>query len=82
MLAAAGGVSRALAGGLDDAVCARAVARPEAALAIPRQLLDAISVAETGRLAAERGEILAWPWTVYALGKGRYLPTNTNRPRV
>ena len=63
--------SPALAGG----ICARAAAEAEAAVGVPAQLLSAIAVAESGRYHAEGGETIAWPWTVYALGKGRYLPS-------
>lgn len=42
---------------------------------IPRQLLRAISLTETGRWNAARQAMLAWPWTVTAGGKGRYYPT-------
>lgn len=63
--------SPALAGG----ICSRAAAEAEVAAGIPAQLLSAIAVAESGRYDAEKGETIAWPWTVYALGKGRYLPS-------
>ena len=47
----------------------------ERALRLPPRLLDAISLVETGRWDAERRASFAWPWTVYAEGKGRYRPT-------
>ena len=55
--------------------CARAAIEAEAAAGVPSQLLGAIALAESGRYHAENGETIAWPWTVYALGKGRYLPS-------
>ncbi len=39
---------------------------------IPRHLLTAISLAETGRWSEEKKEIFAWPWTVMAKGRGLY----------
>jgi hypothetical protein len=39
---------------------------------IPRHLLTAISLAETGRWSEEKQEIFAWPWTVMAKGRGLY----------
>ncbi|MEH6476860.1 MAG: hypothetical protein V7727_14305, partial [Sneathiella sp.] len=38
-------------------------------------LLNAISLTETGRWHTEKREIIAWPWTVYSEGRGRYLPS-------
>ena len=39
---------------------------------IPRHLLAAISLVETGRYSREKGGVFAWPWTVTAKGKGLY----------
>ena len=71
--------------GLDDAaatphqdpwtLCARAVDQAERAAGIPPHLLQAISLAESGRTSKEHKARLAWPWTVMAEGNGRYLPT-------
>jgi hypothetical protein len=55
--------------------CKRATAGQESARRIPRKLLYAISIAETGRWDKIRGENTAWPWTVTSSGKGRYFPT-------
>lgn len=47
-------------------------------LAIPRGLLSAIALAESGRwnpAGGADGEIIAWPWTVTAKGKGHFFPT-------
>lgn len=59
-----------------EAVCAEQVAlaetlRPD----LPPKLLTAIAKVESGRWNAESGENFAWPWTVMAEGKGRYLPS-------
>jgi hypothetical protein len=67
--------------GIDPAwkYCRAEIAKVERAQSIPAHLLAAISVVESGRQAPgsgkARGEISAWPWTVMAEGKGRYLPS-------
>ncbi len=55
--------------------CMDAVAAAEREHNIPRHLMAAIAVAESGRWNRERRAKSAWPWTVMAEGKGRYLPT-------
>ncbi|HZD24742.1 MAG TPA: transglycosylase SLT domain-containing protein, partial [Alphaproteobacteria bacterium] len=42
---------------------------------IPAHLLAAISLAEASRWDADHQAGIAWPWTVYAEGRGRYLPS-------
>ncbi|WP_176244948.1 transglycosylase SLT domain-containing protein [Oceanibacterium hippocampi] len=39
---------------------------------LPPQLLAAVALAESGRWDADRQARIAWPWTVYAEGRGRY----------
>jgi soluble lytic murein transglycosylase-like protein len=56
-------------------ICRSAITAAERKHAIPRQLLSAVSVAETGRWHKAHQASLAWPWTVYAEGRGRYLPS-------
>lgn len=56
-------------------LCGRHIAAAEQILSLPRHLLTAISRTESGRWSRERQAHLAWPWTVMAEGKGRYLPT-------
>jgi hypothetical protein len=56
-------------------ICAPAVARQEQRHGIPRRLLTAISLVESGRWDADRGAGAAWPWTVTAQGEGRFFPT-------
>jgi hypothetical protein len=56
-------------------LCAAAVSGAEARHRIPRRLLHAISLVESGRWHARRKKTIAWPWTVYARGKGRFFPT-------
>lgn len=53
-------------------LCAEGIARQERELGIPRNLLAAISLAESGRWDESTREIVAWPWTVMAEGEGRY----------
>lgn len=47
----------------------------ERANRIPVHLLAAISLVEAGRWDADRSAIFAWPWTVTAEGRGRFLPS-------
>jgi transglycosylase-like protein with SLT domain len=56
-------------------MCAKATNRLERAEGIPRQLLRAISKAESGRYHEGKQLVMAWPWTVMAEGRGRYLDT-------
>jgi hypothetical protein len=56
-------------------MCARATNSVERQEGIPRQLLRAISKIEAGRYHAGKRLVMAWPWTVMAEGRGRYLST-------
>ena len=58
-----------------QALCAAETAKAERAYSIPSQLLDAISLVESGKYDAQSRAVLAWPWTVMAEGEGRYFPT-------
>ena len=55
--------------------CAEQTARAERRMAIPRHLLGAISLAESGRWDANRRANVAWPWTVTSGGQGRFFDT-------
>jgi hypothetical protein len=44
---------------------------------IPKNLLRAISLTETGRWLKEHKENIAWPWTVTSGGSGQYFPTKS-----
>jgi len=55
-------------------ICQRATQQAEAQNALPRNLLTAISQAESGKWDADRQAIIAWPWTVTSGGEGRYFP--------
>ncbi len=56
-------------------LCSQQAARAEQAHDLPRHLLNAIAKTESGRWHDDRGETLAWPWTVMAEGRGRFLPS-------
>lgn len=62
--------------------CITAIAQQERRKAIPHGLLQAISLAESGRwfedTGAAKGEIIAWPWTVTTGGKGHFLPNRVD----
>lgn len=74
-----GAVSMAPAGqeAVDPAwlLCRAAIANTEQQKRIPAHLLGAIALVESGRSAPGKWEISAWPWTVMAEGRGRYLPS-------
>lgn len=56
-------------------ICANATAAEEARSDLPAHLMAAIALAESGRWNADKGENIAWPWTVMTGGKGTYFPT-------
>lgn len=56
-----------------ERLCAEAIAREEQRTVLPARLLLAIAIAESGRYDRARRAIVAWPWTVRAEGRGRYL---------
>jgi Transglycosylase SLT domain len=56
-------------------LCSQAIAVEERTQAIPKHLLSAIALAESGRKHPMLGKRMPWPWSVMAEGQGRYLPT-------
>ena len=54
-------------------LCRNAATYWQAQYKLPRFLLEAISLTETGRTDPESGLKQQWPWTVYAEARGRYL---------
>ena len=56
-------------------LCPQAITAAERTQAIPKHLLSAIALAETGRKHPTLGKRMPWPWTVMAEGQGRYLAT-------
>ena len=55
-------------------ICGYLATEAERLTGIPAQLLTAIGLAESGRYDEHGQARVAWPWTIYAEGKGRYLP--------
>ncbi|MDH3472819.1 MAG: lytic transglycosylase domain-containing protein [Rhodospirillales bacterium] len=55
-------------------LCGTQAARVEQRYALPPHLLAAIARVESGRWSAREQAVLAWPWTVMAEGRGRFLP--------
>lgn len=58
-----------------DDLCRAATLREEQTAYMPPNLLTAISLVESGRWDQTRRARIAWPWTVMAEGRGRYLPS-------
>ncbi|MCG8692198.1 MAG: hypothetical protein MI806_13400 [Minwuiales bacterium] len=56
-------------------ICRDLIAEAEVRHRLPKLLMSAISLAESGRWNEQRKATIAWPWTVYAEGRGRYLPS-------
>ncbi len=56
-------------------LCRLETAATERRMAIPKHLLKAISLAESGRWNELNRENVAWPWTVTADGQGRFFDT-------
>lgn len=59
----------------DWKLCDQAIAAAERRHGLPDGLLGAIALAESGRWSKEHSARTAWPWTIYAEGRGRYLPS-------
>jgi hypothetical protein len=81
LLAALGGIFWADPAGAEKSpryqgdICRTHTQRQERLKQIPRHLLTAISLAETGRWNEDLGASFAWPWTVTARGEGRFFAT-------
>ncbi|MEQ8395153.1 murein transglycosylase [Thalassobaculum sp.] len=56
-------------------LCIEATRSAERRHHLAPHLLGAISLAETGRWSRDHKASFAWPWTVMAEGRGRYLPS-------
>lgn len=56
-------------------LCAHHADAAAAGESLPAYLLPAIAKVESGLWSRRKGELLAWPWTVTAEGRGRYLPS-------
>lgn len=53
-------------------VCRQAISEAEQAEKLPRHLLAAIALVESGR-PRDAGGYVPWPWTIMAEGRGRFL---------
>jgi hypothetical protein len=56
----------------DEALCLEAIVRVEARGGLPRGLLQAIALAESGHRSSDTAAYAPWPWTVNNGGDGRY----------
>jgi len=65
---------QALATADSSHICASAVRQVETSHRVPRMLLHAVSLAESGRWHKDRQASIAWPWTVTARGTGKFYP--------
>ena len=59
----------------DWELCARHTDQVEKSKGLPPYILTAISKVESGRWSDGAAEMVAWPWTVRADGRGQYLPS-------
>lgn len=55
----------------DASSCLAHIAKEEANQSLPAGLLEAIGIAESGRMSAQ-GKLIPWPWTVNANGYGHF----------
>ncbi|NQU61481.1 MAG: transglycosylase SLT domain-containing protein [Rhodospirillales bacterium] len=56
-------------------LCEQETAKAERRTGVPKNLLKAISQAESGRWDAQNQENIAWPWTVTSGGQGQFFDT-------
>lgn len=56
-------------------ICAKAIHAAEIVNKLPRFLLHAVSLTESGRWHDEAQAAVAWPWTINAGGKGKFFRT-------
>jgi len=56
-------------------LCVQEIDRVELAERVPRALMRAIAVTESGRWIEGRQANFAWPWTINVDGEGRFFPT-------
>jgi hypothetical protein len=61
----------------DDQVCLQHIRSEEKVHRIPKGLLAAIGLTESGR-ALKRGQMTVWPWTVNAAGEGHYFESKAD----
>ncbi|WP_120498782.1 transglycosylase SLT domain-containing protein [Kiloniella sp. EL199] len=75
VLTSANAFAQSLSTKKNNDICADIITETEIQKKIPLHLLRAISLVESGKWDKEKGSKVAWPWTVMAEGRGRYLPT-------
>lgn len=63
-------------------LCERATLHHETANGLPRALLTAVSLAESGRYDARTRQARAWPWTINAEGRGYYFKSKEEAVRA
>lgn len=61
--------------GPDGRLCRLQTERQGRLARLPKDLLTAVSLVESGRWDAGRQAKVAWPWTVTANGEGKFFPT-------
>lgn len=71
------GPRTALATADSSQVCSAAIHAAELTQGIPRFLLHAVSLTESGKWHKKAKARIAWPWTVNAGGKGKFFPTKS-----
>lgn len=59
----------------DAAFCETAISAAERQSALPPRMMNAIALAESGRLDPATGRVRPWPWTINAEGVGQYFAT-------
>ncbi len=72
LVSAAGLMSPKLAVSATGDACRAPMAKLEQRYRVPRNLLGAIGLTESGYTNPETKKFAPWPWTVYSEGKGRY----------
>lgn len=64
------------------ALCEHATRHHEIESGLPRALLAAVSLAESGRVDPKTRQSRAWPWTINAEGRGYYFKTKEEAVRT
>lgn len=59
----------------NNTICLNVTRNTEREMKLPTGILSAISLVESGRRPKNAPARIAWPWTVTAEGRGRYLPS-------
>jgi hypothetical protein len=62
----------------DGALCQAAIGKAERSARLPKELLDAIGLVESGRLDPHSEGVTPWPWTINVDGTGRFFETKAD----